>query len=138
MREVIALLSTLNHIPKTATEVRPAKTYMADARIRNYLAHTTLRIELPARYSLRTLAKRLIAKARRGWHQVRPHWRVYHQGEKFCPAYTEHIWLEADETGHANCKQCDARRVWIVLPHGRGDPLLSVRTHKYALTHSRD
>jgi hypothetical protein len=28
-----------------------------------------------------------------------------------------HIWLEADETEHANCKLCDARRVWIVPPH---------------------
>lgn len=138
VREVLALLSTLNHIPKIESEVRPAKTYMADARVRKYLDHTTLRINLPAQTSLRTLAKRLIAKARRGWHQVRPHWRVYHHGTRFCAAYSDHLWLEADSTGHANCKLCDAHRVWIVLPNGRGDPTLSIRTHKYALTHSHD
>lgn len=136
--EVLALLATLNHIPKIETQVRPAKSFIAGAQVRQYLDHTTLRIELPAHTSLRTLAKRLIAKARRGWHQVRPHWRIYHHGEKFCASHDAHIWLEANETGHANCKLCDARRVWIVLPNGRGDPMISIRTHKYVLTHSQE
>lgn len=138
IREILALLATLNHIPKIETEVSPAKTFIADARPRKYLDHTTLRIELPARTSLRTLAKRLIARARRGWHQVRPHWRIYHRGEQFCASHAAHVWLEADLTGHANCKLCDARRVWIVLPDGRGDPAISIRTHKYLVTHPQD
>jgi hypothetical protein len=136
VRYVLALLATLNNIPKIETQVRPAKSYMGGGQIRKYLDHTTLRLSLPVRTSTTTLAKRLIAAARRGWHQVRPHWRIYHRGEKFCASRSDHVWLEADETGHANCKQCDARRVWIVLPDGRGDPTISVRTHKYALTHA--
>ena len=135
VREILGFLATLNHIPKIETEVRPAKSFVGGGQVRKYLDHTTLRIALPANASVRTLAARLIAKARRGWHEVRPHWRVLHQGERFCASAMAHIWTERDETGHAICKQCDARRVWITLPNGRGDPTISVRTHKYLLTH---
>ena len=140
LRYVLALLATLNDIPKMQTVVRPAKSYLGGGQIRKYLDHTTLQLTLPVNVTTTTLAKRLIAKARRGWHQVRAHWRVNHPplGAKFCPQRSDHVWLEADERGHANCKQCDARRVWIVLPTGRGDPTISVRTHKYALHHSED
>lgn len=133
LRYAVALLATLNDIPKLETQVRPAKSFLGGGQIRKYLDHTMLRLSLPVRVSTKTLAKRLIAKARVGWHQVRPHWRIYHRGSKFCEQ--EHAWLAADSSGHANCKNCDARRVWIVLPDGRGDPTISVRTHEYRLTH---
>ena len=140
LRYVLALLATLNDIPKTQTEVRPAKSYLGGGQIRKYLDYTTLRLTLPVKISTTTLAKRLIAASRKGWHEVRPHWRINHPplGAMFCSRRDRHVWLEADETGHANCKLCDARRVWIVLPGGRGDPMISVRTHKYALHHSED
>ena len=72
--------------------------------------------------------------------KVRAHWRINHPplGARFCASRSDHLWLEADDTGHANCRQCDARRVWITLPSGRGDPTISVRTHKYVLTHGDD
>jgi hypothetical protein len=138
VRYALTLLATLNDIPKVQTQVRPAKSYLGGGQIRKYLDHTTLRLTLPVRGTTLTLAKRLIAASRKGWHEVRPHWRINHPhlGDKFCANRQDHVWLEADERGHANCKQCDARRVWIVLPTGRGDPTISVRTHKYALHHS--
>lgn len=137
LRYALCLLATLNDIPKVESVVRPAKSYVGGGQIRKYLDYTTLRLTLPVRVSTQTLAKRLIAKARRGWHEVRPHWRVNHPrlNGVYCSARAEHVWLEADEKGHANCKLCDARRVWIVLPTGRGDPTISIRTHRYALTH---
>jgi len=140
IRSALALLATLNDIPKVQTQVRPQKSFMGGGQIRKYLDHTTLQLTLPAKVTTTRLAKRLIAASRKGWHEVRPHWRINHPplGAKFCANRDHHIWLEADEHGHANCKLCDARRVWIVLPTGRGDPTISVRTHKYALTHSDD
>jgi hypothetical protein len=140
LRYMLALLATLNDIPKMQVQVRPQKSFMGGGQIRKYLDHTVLQLTLPVKMSTVTLAKRLIAAARRGWHEVRPHWRINHPplGSTFCANRSDHVWLEADQSGHANCKQCDARRVWIVLPTGRGDPTISVRTHKYALHHSED
>lgn len=140
LRYMLALLATLNDIPKVQVQVRPQKSYLGGGQIRKYLDHTTLQLTLPVKMTTLTLAKRLIAAARRGWHEVRPHWRINHPplGSMFCANRADHVWLEADESGHANCKQCDARRVWIVLPGGRGDPTISVRTHKYALHHQED
>jgi hypothetical protein len=138
LRYMLALLATLNDIPKIQTQVRPQKSYMGGGQIRKYLDYTTLTLTLPASVTTTRLAKRLIAASRKGWHEVRPHWRINHPplSARFCSQRSDHIWLEADERGHANCKLCDARRVWIVLPDGRGDPTISVRTHKYALHHS--
>lgn len=140
VRYALTLLATLNQIPKIETVVRPQKSYLGGGQIRKYLDYTTLRLALPVKASGLHVAKRLIAAARRGWHEVRPHWRVNHPklGGVYCAARSHHVWLEADERGHANCQLCDARRVWIVLPTGRGDPTLSIRTHRYALTHPKE
>lgn len=139
VRYALGLLSTLNDTPKVAIVSRPQKGFLGGGQIRKYLDHTTLSLSLPTRMTETRLANRLIAQARRGWHEVRPHWRVtHHGGRRFCADRADHIWLEADETGHANCKHCDARRVWITLPHGRGDPTISVRTHRYAIKHDKE
>ena len=137
LRYLFAFLATLNNVPKIATEVRPQKSYMGGGQVRKYLDHTVLKLSLPARQTTTQLAKRLIAHARRGWHLVRPHWRVMHErlGGNYCATREAHIWGVIDTTGHATCKQCDARRIWITLPHGRGDPTISVRTHEYSVTH---
>lgn len=133
LRYVIAFLATLNNIPKVTTVVRPQKGFLGGGRIRKYMDYTTLTLKLPQRTTQVNLAKRLIAKARKGWHEVRPHWRMLSDGN--CAF---HIWSERDSTGHAYCKECAARRVWIVLPHGRGDPTISIRTHKYVVTHPKE
>lgn len=137
MRYIYAFLATLNNVPKIATDVKQSRHFIGGGQRRKYQDHTVLTLHLPARQSTTKLARRLIAQARRGWHIVRPHWRIAHDrlGGNYCTRREQHLWGVADETGHATCKQCDARRVWIVLPHGRGDPTLSVRTHKYNVTH---
>lgn len=130
MRYVMTFLATLNDTPKIATEVRPQKGFLGGGQIRKYQDYTTLTLKLPGRTTKLNLARRLIAKARKGWHEVRPHWRMLK--EDLCPG---HLWSERDTSGHSHCTVCAAKRVWIVLPHGRGDPTISVRTHKYLVTH---
>jgi len=139
LRYLFAFLATLNSIPKISTEIRSTKHFIGGGQRRKYLDHTNLTLRLPAKQSSTQLAKRLIAQARRGWHIVRPHWRISHErlGGNYCKRREEHIWGVTDDGGHATCKQCDARRVWIRLPNGRGDPTLSVRTHEYSVTHRR-
>lgn len=133
LRYVLSFLATLNNVPKVETQVRPQKGYLGGGQIRKYLDYTTLTLRLPQRTTTVNLAKRLIAASRLGWHEVRPHWRIQKDG-----ACQFHIWSERDQSGHSTCKHCDAKRVWIVLPHGRGDPMISVRTHKYLVTHPKE
>jgi hypothetical protein len=139
LRYLFAFLATLNNVPKISTEIRQSKHFIGGGQRRKYLDHTVLTLQLPAKQTTTQLARRLVAQARRGWHIVRPHWRLSHPrlGGNYCPTRESHIWGVADARGHATCKQCEARRVWIILPNGRGDPTISVRTHEYNVTHRR-
>jgi hypothetical protein len=140
VRYVLSFIALLTDSPKLTKDVRPAKGYMAGGRIRKYQDHTVLTLNLPRHRTMKTLANRIVVAARRGWHEVIPHWRVLtpKPGQFYCASREQHLWTEKDSTGHANCTQCDARRVHITLPHGRGDPTISIRTHKYVVTHKEN
>jgi len=130
VRYVICFLATLNDAPTIKEEVRPSKGYLARGKMRKYLEHTVLTLQLPRKLTLRTLAKRLIANARRKWHEVEPHWRINQKPKGWlCEPAWKHLWSERDESGHSYCSECGSRRVWIVLPHGRGDASLGIVHH---------
>lgn len=138
IRYILCFLATLTNVPTINRQVRPSKGFIGGGMVRKYQDHTVLTLSLPRKMTTKTLAQRLIAKARRGWHEVIPHWRVNHPkpGQFFCATRDKHLWSETDSTGHATCNHCDALRVFIVLPKGRGDPTISVRTHSYKVTHA--
>lgn len=130
VRHLICFLATLNDVPCLRTEVRPSRGYLARGQMRKYVEHTVLTLQLPRKLTKRTLAKRLIANARRRWHEVEPHWRITAKPRGFlCEPSYRHLWSERDETKHSYCSECQARRVWIVLPHGRGDASLGIVHH---------
>lgn len=130
IRYNIAFLATLSDIPTLKTEVRPSKGYFARGNYRKYVDHTVLTLQLPRKSTMKTLARRLIAMARRRWHEVEPHWRINKKPHgTICEPSYKHLWSERDNDGHSFCSICEARRVWIVCPHGRGDPLLGVVRH---------
>lgn len=139
VRYVFAFLATLNDIPTITTEVRPSKGYFARGQHRKYLDHTVLTLSLPRKSTLKTLARRLIAMARKRWHEVEPHWRINKKPNGFvCEPSYKHLWSARDDKGHSYCATCEARRVWIVLPRGRGDPNLGiVRHNEITVTHSK-
>lgn len=73
LRYVMCFLATLSDIPTIKTDSRPQKGYLGGGQIRKYMDYTTLTLKLPAKTTSLRLAQRLIAKARRGWHEVIPH-----------------------------------------------------------------
>lgn len=136
VRYLLAFLATLNHVPHTVAPTTHRGSYLGGGQMRKYLNHDVLTLRLPARTTQERLAKRMIAQARRGWHEVRPHWRRQDKpGGTFCSAEYEHAWTERDSTGHSHCTKCDAKQVWITLPTGRGDPTISLKTKTYKVTH---
>lgn len=136
VRYLLAFLATLNHVPHTQAMTRERGSYLGGGQMRKYLTHDVLTLRLPARTTNERLAKRLIAQARRGWHEVRPHWRRQNKpGGTFCGSEWDHTWTERDSTGHSYCTKCDAKQVWITLPTGRGDPTIRVKTKQYRVTH---
>lgn len=108
MRYAWALLAAINDTPTTAEVVRPSKGYVARGRYRKFLEHTVIKLKIPGKVDLRTLAKRVTRLARRRAHMVRGHWRKN--------------WRKPEE------------KLWIT-EHQRGDASLGFVTHDYAVTH---
>jgi hypothetical protein len=121
----MAFLATLSSIPKVEAPAPLGRSYMAKGKIRKALPCTSYRLSLPSRKTPERLAKDLVETVHKRWHAVRPHWRVYEpEGKTLCPNRSEHLWSAMDSLGRSRCTQCEARRTWIVLPNGRGDPSL--------------
>jgi hypothetical protein len=134
VRYAMALLATLNDVPILSHDVVQSRGFVARGRYRKFLDHRVLRLNIPLARDTRKLAKKYVAIARRRAHQVRGHWRLYAKGEgPFCDP-SVHLWGATDETGHASCSRCSARRTWIA-EHQRGDASLGLVTHDFELTH---
>lgn len=106
MRYAWALLAAINDTPTTFDEVRPSKGYIARGQYRKFLEHTVIRLKIPGRYTLQTLARHVSRVARRRAHQVRGHWREN--------------WRKPGE------------KLWI-KEHQRGDASLGFVTHDYSV-----
>lgn len=107
MRYAWSLLAAINDTPVVATEVRPNKGYVARGQYRKYLEHTVIRLKIPGRIDLRTLAGRVTRASRRRAHQVRGHWR-------------------------RDWRNPNGPKLWID-EHERGDASLGFVTHDYSV-----
>lgn len=139
IRYVLGFLASLNDTPKSEEVVTPEKKYFSGGAFHKPLPHTVMTLKLGPRQTSYQLAKRVIAAIRKGHHEVRPHWRVYglKEGDAAC-AREDHIWSDEDLMGHAHCKNCKAKRVWVTLPNGRGDIANPVpQKSRYYVTHDK-
>jgi hypothetical protein len=127
-RFIWALLASINDLPVTNRKVMPAGGFnIHRGPFKRYLDHRTITLKVPQDRDLRTLARKVVAGARKRAHMVRGHWRDnwrYPSGQ-LC----EHEW---DAAGA--CSNCHGRRSWV-SEHQRGDPAIGVLFTDYAVTH---
>jgi hypothetical protein len=136
IRRVWALLATIDHLPLTKGEVRQSKGFLARGRIRKFLDHTTITLNIPGKRDTRVLARKVIAIAHRRRHEVRAFWRNdwRHPLGKTC---NPHLWeIVDDQADHIRCELCGGRQTYI-HKHERGDASLGYVTHDYAVHHDR-
>jgi hypothetical protein len=127
LRRMWAFLSTINDIPVLAREIKASRGFMARGSYKRFLDHKTITLTVPIERELRTLARSIVAMARRRAHQVRGHWRVdwRQPPSKLC----DHEW-STDNL----CKICKGHRLWI-HEYERGDPSLGVVMTDYKVEH---
>lgn len=137
MRRIWALLATIDHLPLTHEGVRQSKGFLARGRIRKYLNHNTITLNIPAKKDTRVLARQMIAIAHRKRHEVRAHWRDDWRNppSKRC---NPHLWECVDDNADLiRCEQCHGRQIYI-HKHERGDASLGYTTHDYVLKHEQE
>jgi len=134
VRRVWAFLATIDHLPLTYGQVRQTKGFLARGRIRKFLDHQTITLNVPERKDTRVLARQAIAQAHRKRHEVRGHWR----NDRFNPPSRRcnpHLWVSADDNvDHIVCELCRGRQIYI-HKHERGDASLGYVTHDYRVKH---
>lgn len=133
VRRVWALLATINDIPTTIGTVRQTKGFLARGRIRKFLDHSTITLNIPARKDTKVLARQLIAIAHRRRHPVRAHWRDdwRHPPDPRC----QHLYEIIDDAAdRIECSRCGGRQTYIHR-HERGDATLGWVGHSYNITH---
>lgn len=114
LRYLMCFLAALNDAPVTYETTRPAKGFLGAGKIRPFIETSTVRLVLPKRHTLKTLAMRAVAVIRRRGHPVRGHWRVFaNPGAYVCGSREVHKWSATDEDGRAFCASCTAKRKWI-------------------------
>ena len=136
VRRVWALLATINDLPATIGTVRQTKGFLARGRIRKFLDHSTITLNIPARRDARVLARQLIAIAHRRRHPVRAHWR---DDWRNMPAkQCQHLWeIMDDKADRIECSLCHGRQTFI-HKHERGDATLGWVGHSYNVTHKEE
>jgi hypothetical protein len=135
VRRVWALLATIDNLPITRGEVRQSKGFLARGRIRKFLDHQTITLNIPQKTDTRVLARKAIAIAHRKRHEVRAHWR---DDWRFPPSKrcNPHLWefMNENDLDHIRCDLCGGRQIHVKL-HERGDAALGYVTHNYAIKH---
>ena len=137
VRRVWAFLAVINDTPKVIGEVRQSKGFLARGRIRKYLDHSTITLNVPARIDTKILARQLVAVAHRKRHPVRAHWRDdwRHMPAKGCDP---HLWEPMDDQAdRIECSVCHGRMSYI-KKHERGDATLGWVSHSYNVTHEEN
>src|SRR5215468_2771186 len=131
LRRVWALLATLDHLPLTFGQIRLAKGFLARGRIRPYLEHRTITLNIPAKKDTRMIARQAIAIAHRKRHEVRAHWRDHWK----YPLGTcnPHLWeCVGNNPDLIECEICHGRQSYIPK-HERGDAAIGWVKHDYEL-----
>jgi hypothetical protein len=134
MRRIWALLATIDHLPIIKGEVRQSKGFLARGRIRKFLDHQTITLNVPAKKDTRVIARQMIAIAHRKRHEVRAHWRDDWRNppSRRC---NPHLWECVDDNADLiRCELCHGRQFYI-HKHERGDASLGYVTHSYVLRH---
>jgi len=134
VRRVWALLATIDNLPVTRGMVRQSKGFLARGRIRKYLDHHTITLNIPAKQDTRVLARRVIAIAHRKRHEVRAFWR---NDWRNMPASqcNPHLWECVDDNADLiECTLCHGRQIYV-HKHMRGDAGIGFSTTDYRLVH---
>ena len=134
LRRMWALLATIDHLPIVKGEVRLTKGFLARGRIRKYLSHQTITLNVPAKKDTRILARQVIAMAHRKRHEVRGHWRDDWRNppSRIC---NPHLWETMDENvDRIRCATCGGQQSYV-HKHERGDASLGYVTHDYLVSH---
>lgn len=126
LRDLWALLATINDLPIKIEKIEPSKGYIARGSYKKFLQHSVIHLTVPETRWRKLALKTAIALRRRA-HQVRGHWRKDWRNplNKLC----EH---EFDE--HMICRCCRGHQIWIA-EHQRGDASIGFVTHDYAVHH---
>lgn len=130
LRHVFAFLSSINDLPAISAEVKPSKGYFARGSYKKFVDHTTITLKVPGKASIRSLAERTLASAKRR-HTVRGHWRLYLRGDD--AALCLHEWNPTEDKKLV-CPHCKSWKTWIT-EHERGDASLGHVTHDYKVQH---
>lgn len=126
IRDVWALLATLNDLPVRVEHIEPSKGYVARGRYRKFLEHNVIHLTVPET-KWRKLVLKTAALLRRRAHQVRGHWRKDWRNP--LAVLCNH---EFDE--HMICRRCQGKKLWIA-EHQRGDASLGFVIHDYQVHH---
>jgi hypothetical protein len=135
VRYAFAFLSTLNEVPVRYERARPTAHYLSNGKRRTAVDVHHVRLILPNRtINYRQMARGIYHDiAHKKNHPVRGHWRMFCDSpSKMCISEQEHVWGQADATGHADCIYCTASRTWI-KDHRRGDEALGRVDHDYSV-----
>lgn len=122
VRDLWALLATLNDLPVVVEHVRPSKGYIHRGSYHRFLEHKVIHLTVPETRWFKVIVKSTAALRRRA-HQVRGHlrddWRQ--RPSKDC----NHCWNDK-----MICRYCGGHQIWI-NEHQRGDASLGFVTHDY-------
>lgn len=122
IRDLWALLATINDLPVKIEAVQPSRGYVARGNYKKFLQHSVVHLNVPESQWRKLVAKSAIMLRKRA-HQVRGHWRKdwRHPLSVLC----EHI-FDAEMV----CRNCRGRQVWV-HEHQRGDASIGFVTHDY-------
>ena len=129
LRDLWALLATINDLPVRIEQVEPSHGFMAKGNYRKFLKHSVLHLNVPES-QWRKLVVKTAALVRRRAHQVRGHWRNdwHHPLSPQCG----HRWATFGDT--MVCQRCQGHKLWIA-EHQRGDASIGFVTHDYEVHH---
>jgi hypothetical protein len=132
VRRVWALLATIDNLPLIYGQTRQSKGFLARGRIRPFLSHQTVTLNIPAKKDSRVIARQAIAHAHRRRHEVRAFWRndFRHPLGNCAP----HLWEMLNDSDHIRCELCGGRQVYVHR-HERGNASVGYVTHSYVLEH---
>jgi hypothetical protein len=128
IRDLWALLATINDLPVRIEPVRPDKGYIARGSYRKFLSHSVVHLTVPESKWSRLVNKTANLLRRRA-HQVRGHWR--RDWRNPLNPLCEHEFDAA-----MVCRRCSGHKLWIA-EHQRGDASLGFVTHDYEVHHAR-
>jgi hypothetical protein len=126
MRDVWALLATVNDLPILIEHVEPSHGYVARGSYKKFLKHSVVHLTVPETRWRKLVIKTSVILRKRA-HQVRGHWRKDWRNP--LTPLCDHEFNDA-----MICTKCKGHKIWII-EHQRGDAGLGFVTHDYEVHH---